>query len=104
MDVPKRHLSQNVLVNRDLRKYKSIYLRICLRINSNSGEKEARKRDYRIDLGNWHGLVFTLGLGLDLPQPAKEASLEASDDECAARQGSMIRLFFSPPRRSVSET
>lgn len=86
-------------------KYKSIYLRICLRINSNSGEKETRKPDYRVNsVSNCHGLVFALAWTcLDLPQPAKEASNRSSrggwsDDECAARQGSMIPLFFSPPR------
>lgn len=63
-------------------------------------------------VSNCHGLVFALAWTcLDLPQPAKEASNRSSrggwsDDECAARQGSMIPLFFSPPRekRPLSET
>lgn len=51
-------------------------------------------------------LVFTLvGTGktcLNLSADASSrvsARVELTDDECALRQGSMIRLFFSPPRK-----
>lgn len=50
-------------------KYKSIYLRICLRITSNSGEKETRKPDYRVNSG-WQLPWPRFRSRLDLPRPA----------------------------------